>query len=302
MRGLWLGNWVVNEARRRLEAHRSSFITEEDFVWCAQAGFDFVRIPVGYWLFEQADGFVEGQRYLDRAFDWASKHQLGVIIDFHGLQGSQNGYDHSGQVGRRFFSGNHVERAVETAKYLAMTYGGYSTLLGLQVINEPRQGVSLKKLLSYYDRVITCVSPLLGPDTKIIVSDAFQPIRMARALQKKRYGDNVVMDLHLYQTELAWWKQPRDYHGYMSRVSGRWSKLLGSLNDHVPVMVGEWSAALPTRVIRTNSHSQYTAYFAVQQQLFDRTTWAHSYWTYKAPHNGPWDYMTQDFARLIDND
>ena len=37
-----------NEARRRLEAHRSSFITEEDFVWCAQAGFDLVGRPVGY--------------------------------------------------------------------------------------------------------------------------------------------------------------------------------------------------------------------------------------------------------------
>src|SRR6478736_6585410 len=75
-----------DEARRRLEMHRSSFITEKDFQWIAEHGFEFVRLPVGYWLFEETDDFIDGETYLRRAFEWATRYKLGVVLDFHGLQ------------------------------------------------------------------------------------------------------------------------------------------------------------------------------------------------------------------------
>jgi aryl-phospho-beta-D-glucosidase BglC (GH1 family) len=55
-----------------------------------------VRIPIGYWAYEVASGepYIQGQReYLLKATDWAGKHGLKVIIDLHGVPGSQNGYD-----------------------------------------------------------------------------------------------------------------------------------------------------------------------------------------------------------------
>lgn len=55
-----------------------------------------VRIPIGYWAYEVASGepYIQGQReYLLKAVDWAGKHGLKVIIDLHGVPGSQNGYD-----------------------------------------------------------------------------------------------------------------------------------------------------------------------------------------------------------------
>ena len=87
---------LVNElgyekARARLKKHRDTFIREEDFVTIKDQGFDFVRLPVGYWLFEETDDFIDGEDYIRRAFTWASQNHLGVVLDFHGLQGSQNG-------------------------------------------------------------------------------------------------------------------------------------------------------------------------------------------------------------------
>ena len=55
-----------------------------------------MRIPIGYWAYEVASGepYIQGQReYLLKAVDWAGKHGLKVIIDLHGVPGSQNGYD-----------------------------------------------------------------------------------------------------------------------------------------------------------------------------------------------------------------
>ena len=54
-----------------------------------------VRIPIGYWAYEVASGepYIQGQyEYLLKAIGWAGKHGLKVIIDLHGVPGSQNGY------------------------------------------------------------------------------------------------------------------------------------------------------------------------------------------------------------------
>lgn len=53
-----------------------------------------VRIPIGYWAFEVGPGepYIQGQLpYLTEAIGWAGLHGLKVIVDLHGVPGSQNG-------------------------------------------------------------------------------------------------------------------------------------------------------------------------------------------------------------------
>ena len=54
-----------------------------------------LRIPVGYWAFENfADGtpYVKGsEEYLDKAIGWARTHGMKVWVDLHGAPGSQHG-------------------------------------------------------------------------------------------------------------------------------------------------------------------------------------------------------------------
>lgn len=54
-----------------------------------------VRIPIGYWAYEVGPGepFISGQHdYLCKAVTWAGKYNIKVIVDLHGVPGSQNGY------------------------------------------------------------------------------------------------------------------------------------------------------------------------------------------------------------------
>lgn len=54
-------------------------------------------MPIGYWAWEVGPGepYIQGQLpYLRNAVNWARDHGLKVIIDLHGVPGSQNGYEH----------------------------------------------------------------------------------------------------------------------------------------------------------------------------------------------------------------
>ncbi|TXT13576.1 hypothetical protein VHUM_00943 [Vanrija humicola] len=86
-----------------MEQHYATFITEQDFAEIAGAGLNWVRIPIGYWAVDTEFGepFLKGVSwtYFLKAIDWARKYGLRIVMDFHGLPGSQNGWNHSGKVG-----------------------------------------------------------------------------------------------------------------------------------------------------------------------------------------------------------
>ena len=227
---------------------------------------------------------------LKQAFEWAGRYGLKVVLDFHGLQGSQNGQDHSGQVGKvSFYRHGNREQALKTLEYLCRTYGAREELLALEIINEPKVRWSLWRLLRYYDRAINLSVRLLRPEVKIIISDAFKPLRMARALSRRGYGDRIVLDVHLYQV-FAREEQSLSVNEHIAKVEDDWRLLLDQLREHVPVIVGEWSAALPPAAERETRNQEY---FKAQQTLFDSFTWAHSDWSYKAPGSGAWSYQAR---------
>ncbi|CAO2655688.1 Nn.00g044910.m01.CDS01 [Neocucurbitaria sp. VM-36] len=81
-----------------LRPHWGSFVSLNDFRKIKDAGFNIVRIPIGYWSYVEPWGpYAQGAApYLDAAIDWARQTGLKVIIDLHGAPKSQNGFDHSG--------------------------------------------------------------------------------------------------------------------------------------------------------------------------------------------------------------
>lgn len=276
-----------DEAARRLNRHRDTFITEADFARIAADGFDFVRLPVGYWLFGESTGFIDGEVYVQRAFQWAERHGLGVVLDFHGLQGSQNGLDHSGQVGKiRFYRRRNRVRALRTLEYMCKAYGDKAELIGIEIINEPKVRWCLWPLLRYYDRAIRLAERSLRPDTKIIVSDGFKPLRMARALSRRRYSSRVVLDVHLYQVFTPE-DQQLSIDDRLAKVYDEWGPMLEELTAYMPVLVGEWSAALPSPQAEPDAIRRY---YSAQQTVYDDRAWGHSYWSHKAPSQGAWEY------------
>lgn len=285
------------EAARRVTAHRDSFVTESDFAWIAEHGFAFVRLPVGYWLFEDDHGFVSGAGHLDQAFVWAERYGLQVLLDLHGLQGSQNGRDHSGQVGAiGLHTEDNVTKALATVTQLARTYGRHDALLGLELINEPFLRFRSSRLMRYYDAAFTAAAEHVAPDRTIIVSDAYQARRMAWTLGRRRLGDQLVLDVHLYRL-FTWWERRASFATHLRAVEHGWRRLLTRLARRMPVLIGEWTAELPPTALAVDRDARIRAFYDAQLRLFDELTWAHSYWSYKTlGDNGPWSLRDADLA------
>lgn len=95
-------------------------------------------------------------KYLDNSVKWARKFGLKVLIDLHGLPGSQNGFDNSGQFFEVLLpSWNPVDK--QATKYIRLLAERYKndtdTVTGLQPVNEPfpvKLGRSISDLESYF--------------------------------------------------------------------------------------------------------------------------------------------------------
>ena len=282
-------------ARIRIEAHRRTFITEADFVRMRRLGMEFVRLPFGYWLFEPDKGYIAGEKHLKNAMRWAQQYGLGVVFDFHGLPGSQNGRDHSGEVmaAPGFYREENIEHALTTLAHVAKEYGGAPNLMGIEVINEPSIPSNSGQLLDYYEAAYKIIDSSTSSAVKVIVGDNFNHVEMHEWLEKRGFGPRIVHDIHLYQLFT-----PEEAHmtleEHIHRVQHEWRQLLTRLGNKT--MVGEWTPALPPYAIGgADVMGTLQRYHDVQTELFEELTWAYAPWSWKVPDSSWWSYGDSPF-------
>ena len=113
-----------DRAKERLKTFRDTFITRRDFAEIADKGFNAVRIPVPFFLFEDIGPYVHCYEYLDKAFDWAEEMGLKILIDLHTAPGGHNGTDNSGIMGICLWSTRQdcVEYTLNVLEKLAAKY------------------------------------------------------------------------------------------------------------------------------------------------------------------------------------
>jgi glucan 1,3-beta-glucosidase len=102
-----------------------------------------VRIPIGHWAFDVAEGepYIQGQvPYLQNAVVWARKYGLKVAIDLHGAPGSQNGFDHSGRAmsyPQWQSSKRNIDRTLQVLTTIAQMFRDQTdTVTAIQPLNE----------------------------------------------------------------------------------------------------------------------------------------------------------------------
>ncbi|CAI7891502.1 unnamed protein product [Closterium sp. NIES-53] len=176
VRGEWqMGrHWGPDEVEKRLEQHRSTWVTEEHFGALQQAGLNAVLVPVGYWIAEEgkAEGDVGaggplypfskgGLKYLDWAFDMAAKYGMRVLLSLHAAPGSQNGYEHSASrdgIPDWAASQVNIDRTVEAIDWFAQRYATNDAFAGIALLNEPlEEAISAETLGNYYERAYAAV-------------------------------------------------------------------------------------------------------------------------------------------------
>jgi glucan 1,3-beta-glucosidase len=280
--------------KERIERHRRTFITEQDFIWLKDNGLNAIRIPVGYWVLENDAPFIAATRELDWAMDMARKYELQVIIDLHGLKGSQNGYDHSGRIGVAGWYKNAQYRrdTSVTLETIANRYKDYAIFWGLQVVNEPKLGVFQITLRNFYEQAYERLAKILKPHTHIIFSDTFTPRLLSGAMG--RHSGRVVMDVHLYHmTTLL--SQFLSIDWFMRKTTRR-GRMLKRLSKTQPIIIGEWSGVMRHETMRHVSQDEQEKisreYIRLQMDIFD-TAAGWFYWSYKTESPGLWHFRSQ---------
>ncbi|KAF2170079.1 glycoside hydrolase family 5 protein [Zasmidium cellare ATCC 36951] len=124
--------------------HWETWVTWEDIKKIADSGFNVIRIPIGYWAYDNSDSpYVKGAApFIDAAIDWARSVGLKVIIDLHGAPGSQNCFDNSGQKCDKpqWTTGDTTKKTLDVLQTIQNKYGASSyddVIAGIELLNEP---------------------------------------------------------------------------------------------------------------------------------------------------------------------
>lgn len=289
------------QMRERLLRHHREFITRQDIDRIKRAGFTFVRVPVGYWLWAPTEGYVYDPDRVGALLDWCRDAQLGVILSLHGAPGSQNGWDHSGRLGDvQWHQGDNIAKSLEAVACIVDRYGKHKALLGIGVLNEPHITIELDALMGYYAQALAIIRRDAAPSVRVIVSDSFRPMEVAKAMRD--YGlEDCILDVHLYQTFTAA-DQQLTFDEHVSKVEAQWRELLVRLGTYADVMVGEWSAMLAAEtfagVSDATRRGMVKRYYDVQQTVFTQSAWGWAYWSYKTDGPSVWNWSEHSDLRV----
>ena len=119
------------------QKYRENYVTREDIALLHRAGFNAVRVPLHYSLFESDDA--EGFKLLDRLILWSRAEGLYVILDLHAAPGGQTGtnIDDSSGYPWLYQSPQEQEHLVAIWRRLAKHYRDEPAVLGYDLLNEP---------------------------------------------------------------------------------------------------------------------------------------------------------------------
>lgn len=276
--GLWEGTTAEDEYylptqlskegyEARIKIHRSEYITERDFARIASIGLNTVRIPVPYFVFGDRPPFLGCIEELDKAFVWAEKYGIRIIVDLHTTPMSQNGFDNGGISGvcRWAQLPDEVDYVLNVLEKLAKRYGHREGLLGITPVNEPvsedmwesmhvqerypaadpelakgSAPISREWLQGYYDRAWEKIFPNLGEDKYVIFHDGFRLHDWKEYLTQERFRGHVILDTHQYLMVAEMMGCEQSVEGYKKFIKEHFEKEIAEVQSCVPVMVGEW--------------------------------------------------------------
>lgn len=293
VKGVNLGNWLVLEKwmspalfegttaedeyylprqlskevyEARISIHRAEYITERDFTRIKSMGMDAVRIPVPYFIFGDREPFIGCIRELDKAFNWAEKYGLQILIDLHTAPDSQNGFDNGGISGVCKWSQepDEVEFELSVLERLAKRYGTRQGLWGIEILNEPiledmwktmdvpnrykpadpkkAEGTRPNTMefirgfyLEAYDRIRKYM-----PDEKYVVfHDAFELKAWKEFMRGEKYK-NVVLDTHQYLMVAEALGCEQTVESYTAYIRETLAKDIEEMQQYFPIICGEW--------------------------------------------------------------
>ena len=284
-----------NQAGNRLNRHRESFITAADFRWIKQCGLNAVRLPVGYWALEAPKPYVACSQFIDFALEQCLQNNLKLLLDLHGAPGSQNGWPHSGRSGAINWPKDprNIEETLRVLESFGQRYGKHPALWGIELLNEPGPRIPLEILQRFYQDAYVRLRQWVAPDVAIVFHDSFRPLAWEHFMSAPPFT-HVILDTHLYQC-FSRQDQARSAREQLALAINRQKELDEMQRKELPVIVGEWSLALPGSDLGGLSALQVSSVkraFADAQILNYEGTRGWFFWSYKLDRDSEWNFRS----------
>ncbi|EEE50844.1 hypothetical protein OsJ_31274 [Oryza sativa Japonica Group] len=281
--------YSAGNATEVLREHWNTFIVEDDFKFISSNGLNAVRIPVGWWIASDPNPpapFVGGSlQALDNAFKWAEKYNIGIIVDLHAAPGSQNRLDHSASRDGSLEWGTsaaNIAQTVGVIDFLASRYAKSSSLLAIELLNEPlAPDVPVDTLTKYYQDAYNAVRKYTLQAYVILSTrmsgDPTEFLSVASSL----FG--AVIDVHYYNLYNSMFDNYTVEQNINFVRNNRSSDINTVTKQNVPLtFVGEWVAEW---YVDNASKEDYQNFAQAQLDLYGKATFGWSYWTFKNVKN-----------------
>jgi glucan 1,3-beta-glucosidase len=297
------------DAASVIENHWDTFITEDDFIWLKEHDIDTVRLPIPWWLFgetyyqgtEHEVTYASSVYYIDRAMTWAEDHDIDVLLDLHTAPGCQNGFDNGGVTGLvEWDSPENVALTLDKIDEIMAHFSQYDSLWGFEVLNEPASwAINVNVLKDFYVDAYDVVRSY-EPSIYVGFHDAFTGGWGTFFADKEM--TNIFLDIHLYQVFGDQWGE-MSIQEHIDYVHTNQKAVISQYKTYdLPVIVGEWSMALPGSVYdnvgSTASTDIKQAFLNAQLNEYEQAMgWF--FWNYKIENGN--SYNEWNYRKMVED-
>lgn len=313
----------ASKVREKFETHWREWIKDDDWAWLKEVGVTSVRVPIGYWMVHGAkfaDGtpFEEYSSVYHNAWDIfkdvvigkAAAHEIGVLVDLHGLPGGANGADHSGTTlgeAKLWDSSKYQVKSFQVLQFLAKDLAQFDNVVGLQILNEaPYQDASDDTQKSFYLKAVNEIRSV-NHEIPLVISDGWDVgkwINIVKELDQqltREHGEpatmGVLIDTHVYRcfSDADKQRAPVDIINDIEQAIPE--------APEVDIMVGEFSCVLDGQ--SWDKHSDHHGSREQVVQQYGQRECAHFvqraagfyFWTYKFQYGGGGEW---GFREMLD--
>jgi aryl-phospho-beta-D-glucosidase BglC (GH1 family) len=264
----------IAEEQSLIHTYQQNWITMADLVNIKNAGFNVVRIPVWWGNFYpianvsnstwRSDAFTE----LDWLVNAASSLGIYVIIDMHGVVGSQSTSDDTGQQNQNQYWTNSNDQGNTAYMWwqIANHYKGNATVAGYDLLNEPTGAPNNSDVINAYVSLYNSVRSA-DPSHIIFIEGTWGNWDWSMLPSPSSEGwTNVVYEMHEYQ-----------YNGTEAQVEQGSTNQVNDFHNHssynVPGYIGEF-----------NDFGYGASAWNFSLNAYNGAGLSWSMWSYKATH------------------
>jgi aryl-phospho-beta-D-glucosidase BglC (GH1 family) len=263
-----------SEKERLMEVFRSSWMTSRDFDLVKSFGFNVVRLPMNYRMFEDDRAPFQLKpnafKWVDYAIEQCTKRGIYVILDMHGAQGGQSVFDHTGHANQNQLEGNPVfqQRLAWLWGEFAKRYRNNGTVVAYDAFNEP-YGMSKPSQVAVFNQVYDAIRK--HDKEKLIYAHGHHDGYSHYGTPSANGWRNVGFQMHYYPGLFGNGEPTVENHLKHHASMNALAKRVKAMN--VPFFVGEWNVVYDSAGGANMMRHTF--------DLYAKHGWASTSWAYK---------------------